>query len=185
MSKKFSGTDNLPPSMQRNLGGILGLGILFIILGTIGLGTVVGLTIAGVLFLSILLFIAGISQIIDVFKSREWEGALWHLIIAVLYLIAGGIIAYDPFLASTAITALIAWVLIIIGTARLIMAFSLRHATGWGWFVLSGIAAIVLGVLIIMQWPVSGLWVIGMLIAVELIISGWTYVFLALALRRR
>ena len=173
-----------PADLKRNWGWLLGLGILFVILGCIGLGMVVGLTIASVLFLGVLLIVAGVSQIIDVFKSSQWKGVFWHALIAVLYIIGGGIVIYDPILASTFITVLIAWVLIIIGVTRLIMASVLREAAGWGWLVFAGIMAIILGILILMQWPYSGLWVLGLFIAIELIVNGWTYIFIALAIRR-
>ena len=171
-------------NLKRNWGWLLGLGILFVILGCIGLGMVVGLTIASVLFLGVILIIAGLSQIIDVFKSHQWKGAAWHALIAFLYIIGGGIVIYDPILASTLITVLIAWVLIVIGITRLIMASVLRQAAGWAWLVLAGITAIILGVLILLQWPYSGLWVLGLFIAVELLVNGWTYIFIALAIRR-
>ena len=64
------------------------------------------------------------------------------------------------------------------------MAFVLRHEKGWAWILIAGLTAIVLGVLILMQWPYSGLWVLGLFIAIELIVNGWTYIFIALAMRR-
>lgn len=183
--KKIDTIENIESAaLKRNWGWLLGLGILFVILGCIGLGMVIGLTIASVLFLGVLLIIAGFSQIIDVFKSNQWKGVAWHALIAVLYIIGGGIVIYDPILASTLITVLIAWVLIIIGVTRLIMASALRQAAGWGWLVLAGITAIILGVLILLQWPYSGLWVLGLFIAIELLVNGWTYIFIALASRR-
>lgn len=184
MSKTKSSAKIVAPELQRRWGLLLGLGIVFIILGSIGLGMITGLTLASVLFLGILLLIAGFSQIIDVFKTTQWKGAVWHALIAFLYLIAGCVVIYDPLLASTIITALIAWILIIIGVARLMMAITLRHASGWAWFLLAGITAIILGVLILLQWPYSGLWVLGMFIAIDLLVNGWTYIFIALAMHR-
>lgn len=173
----------LPPELKRSWGWLLGLGVLFIALGTIALSMVVGVTLASMLFLGVLLIIAGLSQILDVFKSKHWRGALSHALIAVLYIAGGGLIIYDPLLASSLITAALAGVLIVIGVIRLGMAIVLREAKGWGWLFLAGLAAIVLGVLILMQWPYSGLWFIGLFVAIELIIAGWTYVFLAFSMR--
>lgn len=185
MPKKKVIVDTVPIEFQRNWGWLLGLGILFVILGCIGMGMVVGLTIASVLFLGVLLIIAGFSQIADTYKSKEWKGGAWHALIALLYLIAGVIVIYDPILASAVITALIAWVLIFIGITRLFMAGVLRHARGWGWLVFAGLISIVLGVLILLQWPYSGLWVLGMFIAIELLVNGWTYIFIAISSRKR
>jgi len=182
-------TDNIEmtpvqEALKRSWGWLLGLGILFLILGFVGLGMMVGVTLVSVLFLGVLLIIGGFSQFIDVFKSKDWPAAFWHAVIAVLYIIGGGVIIYDPFLASTVITAFIASILIVIGVVRLIMAITLRHTKGWGWLLFAGLIAIFLGVLILAQWPWSGLWVIGMFISIELLVNGWTYIFMALAIRR-
>ncbi|KTD06798.1 HdeD family acid-resistance protein [Legionella jamestowniensis] len=173
-----------PRELNRNWGWLLTLGILFVILGGLGLGMVVGLTLASMLFLGVLLIIGGFLQIVDVFKARRWKAVAWHAFIAILYLIGGALIIYDPFLASTLITAMLATVLIIIGLSRFVMAITLRGSKGWGWLLLAGIIAIALGVMILMHWPLSGLWIIGLFIAVELIVDGWTYIFLALSMRR-
>ena len=170
--------------LNRNWGWILGFGFLFLVLGCVGLSMVVGLTLVSMFFFGALLAIAGISHLIDVFQHKDWQGMMWQALIAVLYIIGACIVFYDPFLASTLITGMLAGVLIVIGVTRIIMAVQLKAAPGWGWLFFAGIAAIILGILIIAQWPLSGLWVIGMFIAIEMIITGWTYIFIALALRR-
>jgi len=63
------------------------------------------------------------------------------------------------------------------------MAFQMRPAGGWWWLVLAGAVSAALGVMILMQWPQSGLWIIGLFIAIELIFNGWSYIFVALAAR--
>jgi uncharacterized membrane protein HdeD (DUF308 family) len=90
----------------------------------------------------------------------------------------------DPLLASATLTLAIAWILILVGFMRGIMAYQLRPASGWYWALISGIVSIGLGSMIIAEWPASGLWVIGLFVAVELIFNGWSYVFVALAARR-
>jgi len=171
--------------LQRSWHWLLVLGILFILFGTIGLGMVAGVTMASMFFLGLLLMMAGLSQLIDGFKSKQWRGAITHDLIAVLYMVIGCFAVKDPFLTSSIITAVIAGSLIAMGLLRLIMvAIMFRQSKGWGWLVLAGLSSIVLGVLILMQWPYSGLWFIGLFIAIELIISGWTYVLLALAIRK-
>lgn len=170
--------------VQRNWTWLLGLGILFVILGCIGLSMVVGLTIVSMLFFGILLIIGGASQIVDVFKAHKWRGVLWHAVVAVLYLVGGGIVLYDPLLASALITAMLAGTLIVIGMTRLMMAFSMKNSAGWVWILIAGLIAILLGLMILMQWPVSGLWVIGLFIAVEILVTGWSYIFFALSFRK-
>lgn len=167
----------------KGWGWLLTLGILFVIMGGIGLGMVVGLTLASMIFLGVMLLIAGVSQFFAIFKSHHWRGVAWHALIAALYIVGGGLVIYDPFMASALITAMLATVLIVIGVTRLIMAVSLRGSPGWFWLLLAGIVAIALGIMILMHWPTSALWIIGLFIAIELIVDGWTYIFIALAMR--
>ena len=104
-------------------------------------------------------------------------------LIAVLYLLAGLSIMTDPLAASTLITLLLAGALIGIGVVRLIIAFQMRSLKNWGWPLFGGVAAIVLGFMILARWPVSGFWVIGLFVAIEMIFSGWSSIFIALAAR--
>jgi uncharacterized membrane protein HdeD (DUF308 family) len=54
----------------------------------------------------------------------------------------------------------------------------------WGWVLLSGIVTFMLGVLIKWNWAVSGLWIIGLFIGIDMIFRGWSYVMLFLAARK-
>lgn len=171
---------------DRNWGWLFGLGILFILLGCLSLSMVVSLTLMSIFFLGVLFEIAGVAQLIDVFGSRRWRAALWHALIAFFYIILGGFIIFDPVLASSIITLLIACTLIVIGLSRFIMALSLReHTTGWLFLLISSLASIILGILIITEWPISGLWVIGLFISIELLINGWSYVFFSIVIRKK
>jgi len=174
----------VPDAIKRNWGWLFALGLLFIVLGTIGLSMTVGLTLVSMLFFGVLLLIGGCSQIVDVFKSRQWRLVVWHAIIAILYILAGSLVIYDPFIASTLFTGIFAGILLLIGCSRVIMAISMRHMAERSWVILAGVLSILLGTIIFMQWPWSGLWIIGLFIAIELLMNGWTYVFLALAIRR-
>ena len=52
-----------------------------------------------------------------------------------------------------------------------------------GWQVADGIITFVLGLLVLAQWPASGLWAIGLFVGIDLILFGLTWIMLALRLR--
>ncbi|NCC27854.1 MAG: HdeD family acid-resistance protein [Gammaproteobacteria bacterium] len=170
--------------LSRNWGWLLAFGILSIILGTVGMGMTFGLTLVSVVFFGALLIVGGTFQLVDAFKCQGWKGALWHILIALLYIAGGLLIVVDPVLASETLTLALAGVLIAVGVSRAIMALQHRGQSGWGWLVLSGLISIALGAMIIAKWPMSGMWVIGLFVAIELIFNGWAYLFVALAARR-
>ena len=170
--------------LAHNWGWLLAQGILLVVLGTIGLGMTIWLTLASVFIFGVFLLIGGGVQIFQTFKCRGWESILWHGLIAVFYVLAGISIMADPLAASAVFTLLLAGALVGIGVMRLIIAFQLRRANNWFWPLIGGIAAMVLGFMILARWPVSGLWVIGLFVAIEMIFGGWTYIFIALGASR-
>ncbi|MGD2055219.1 MAG: HdeD family acid-resistance protein [Gammaproteobacteria bacterium] len=171
-------------NIGKHWGWLLALGILFILLGTIGLGLSFVLTLTTVLLFGVLIAIGGVVQLVQAFRFKGWGSIFWHVLIGLLYLIAGVLIITDPVLASTVFTAMIAWILVAVGVLRLFMAVQMRGTNGWGWTLLGGLVSIALGVMILAQWPASGLWVIGLFVAIEMIVNGWSCVLIALAARR-
>jgi uncharacterized membrane protein HdeD (DUF308 family) len=169
--------------LSKRWGWLLALGIVFIGLGLIGIGMAFALTIASLIVFGALLLIGGALQIVQAFQSKGWKSVLWHVVIAILYVIAGVSVLRDPLLASLILTLIVAGMILAIGIVRVIMAIQMRGNKGWGWVLLGGIVSIALGVLIYLQWPFSALWLIGLFVAIDLIANGWSYVFIALAAR--
>ncbi|MCB2186819.1 MAG: DUF308 domain-containing protein [Deltaproteobacteria bacterium] len=155
-----------------------------VVLGTAGLGLEAFLTLASVLYFGLLLVVAGVVQLGHGLLSKQWRGRGGALVIGALYLLAGVAVIADPLAASAVLTLILAAVLVVVGVSRLAMALQHRDLAGWGWGAVSGGLAVLLGLMIAARWPVSGLWVIGLFVAIELILHGWTYIMLALAARR-
>jgi uncharacterized membrane protein HdeD (DUF308 family) len=170
--------------LRKNWGWLLLLGFLFLILGLIGLGRLLVLTFAGALFFGVLIIIGGIAQFVEALKCKGWKGVAFHILISVLYVIGGVFVIRDPLAASVLLTWVLATVLICVGVLRIIMAIQMRSSGSWIIPLLGGIISIVLGGIILAQWPLSGLFVIGLFIALELIVNGWSYIFIALAARK-
>jgi uncharacterized membrane protein HdeD (DUF308 family) len=168
-------------SLERHWGWMLALGILLLALGVIGLYMTVALTIASVLFFGALLVVAGIAQAVQAFRATGWRSIALHVGIAALYILGGAIALYDPVAASLSLTIFIAAMLLVAGVFRAVMAFHMRPTSGWGWVLFGGVISFLLGVLIFMQWPVSGLFAIGLFVAIELIVDGWSCILFALA----
>ena len=169
---------------KKNWGWLVGLGVLFIILGIIGLGMSVSLTLVGVFFFGWLMIIGGIVQVIETFQVSGWKSVLWHVLIAIMYILAGAIMIYDPAGSAIALTLFIGIALLVTGLFRIIMAFQLRPDHVWSLVLVSGLMSMLLGILVMAKWPISGFWVIGMFIAIEMIVNGWTYVMLGLTAKR-
>lgn len=170
--------------LSKHWGWLLALGILFIVLGTVALGMSVAVTVATVLFFGVLLAIGGAFQLVEAFKCRGWKSILMHVLIALLYIVAGVTMITEPVSGSLVLTAFLGGIFVATGLLRILMGFQLKNiGLRWGWMVFAGVISLVLGGMIFFQWPMSALWVIGLLVAIEMIFHGWAYVMIALALK--
>jgi uncharacterized membrane protein HdeD (DUF308 family) len=166
---------------------LLFLGIMNIVFGTLGVVYAEFVTITTTILFGVLMFVAGVVQLYHWFKEKEvtWSGRIPHLIFALLYIIGGAIAFFNPFTGASALTIVLASIFIVIGSLRIGLAlFLAKH--GWRWFyhALMGVLAIFLGIYIIFQWPISSLWVIGLLVSIELILNGWQMIWVALMARK-
>jgi uncharacterized membrane protein HdeD (DUF308 family) len=168
---------------SRNWGWFLALGIIMVILGTLALGSALVVTLVSMIFFGWLLIFAGVFEAVQSFWQKRWGGFFVHLGVGILYAIVGFMLVANPEASAVALTLLMAIFFIVAGIFRIIAALSMRFPH-WGWMLISGIAALILGVLIWRQWPASGFWIIGLFIGIELIFTGWSWVMLSLAARR-
>ncbi len=156
------------------------LGAALIILGTIAIGSAELMTMVSVIFIGWLLIFGGLFEIVHGFARRAWGGFFINLMGGLLYTVTGLLMVSHPSIAAITLTLMIAMLLIVAGTFRIFVAFStpMHHR---GWLVLNGAISLFLGFCIMSSWPVSGLWVIGLFIGIDMIFDGWTEVMLALS----
>ncbi len=171
----------LPAS--KHWGTILTLGILMTVLGTIGFFQPMAYTVATVVFFGALLLVAGGAGIVAAFKLRGWPGMTSAILIAALFILTGAAMLMHPIITGFSLTLLIAGFLIATGAAKCWLGFTHKERHGWGWIVANGATSVLLGFLIFGGFPGSGLWVIGLFLAIELVFDGWGAVVLALAAR--
>ncbi len=165
-------------------GWFLALGIVLILAGLVAIAFPFLSSIAAKVVLGWLFLIGGVMMIVHAFQAPAWGGFLWELLIGILYVFVGGYLAFFPIAGLLTLTIVIAALFIAEGIFESIMAFRVRPHDGWIWLLLSGIAALAVGVIIAMGLPESAIWALGLLVGINLLFSGWSYVFLALAGRR-
>lgn len=161
------------------------LGILLVLAGTAAIvvpPAAVGTTLAVTIVLGALLMIGGVATIISSFWMGQWSGFLIQLLVGILYLACGFVMTEKPVISAVAMTIFIAVSFIVLGIFRSVAALMLRFPQ-WGWALLNGVITLLAGILIYRQLPFDALWVIGLLVGVEMLFNGWTWIMLALTLR--
>lgn len=174
----------LKEELRKNWVWFLAWGIALIVFGVIAISISAFTTLAVVITIGILIIISGIVFIIDAFKFwwRKWNGFFPVLIISLLYLVVGIMLLTHPVLGAMSLTLLLASFYIILGIFRIISSATLKLPR-WGWGFTSGIISLILGILIVIHWPRWSLLIIGLFVGIDMIVSGWAYIMLALAAR--
>lgn len=163
---------------------LLVLGLALGLLGAIAVTNVFTTTLASVLIFGWLMIVGGILHLITALRVRSWNPGLYHVVLAILYAFAGLVTLTRPVESAASLTMVISLFLMASGVARVIHALWMRNI-GRGWIVANGIISFALGLMILGQWPSSGLWVIGFYVGISMIIDGIALASLAVVLHSR
>jgi uncharacterized membrane protein HdeD (DUF308 family) len=169
--------------VRNNWGWFLAFGILLVLLGFAVISSSFYATIFSVVILGLFLIGAGVVQIVQAFIARKWSGFFLSLLLGILYILVGFFCAARPAIAAVSLTLWIAAFFFVIGIFRMLVALIMQYDE-WGWLFFNGLITFILGVMIYSEWPISGLWVIGLFVGVDMILSGWSWIVLSLTARK-
>jgi len=164
---------------------LMGFGIVSLILGGIGIFMSTTVTITSVFLFGLFITIVGIMSLVESFSAPEWKGKLLGLLLSILYVVFGAIMMVNPFESAIMLTLFVAGFLVTTGILRIIMGFKIKdEIKQWGWAVFSGILNIIMGIMIFMDWPYSGTWVIGLFVSIELVMQGVNSIVLSQSIKQ-
>jgi len=184
MSSATVATSGLAP-LRAKSGWIVALGAIYLIAGVIALGSVATATVASVFVVGIMMLLAGVAEIVNAFQVKSWGKFILWLLLGILYVVAGFAAFENPLLAAAVLTLVLGVALVASDIMRIILAFGMKEGMPWIWIVLSGVITLLLGAIILAHWPVSGLYVLGVFLGVDLVFAGIGWIGLGLGLRRR
>ena len=159
------------------------LGVALVIIGVLAIAFPLFTTIVAKTFLGWLLLIGGVVQVVQAFYTQKWSEFIFNLLIGILYVIVGGWLAFFPFTGIITLTILLAALFVVEGVIEIGMSMRIRPRDGWVWLLISGIIAIAAGVLVFAGLPSTAEWAIGLLVGINILASGFSYIFLASAAR--
>ena len=170
--------------LRAKSGWIIALGVVYVIAGLIALGSVVFATVVTVYIVGIMMLIAGVAEVFNAFQIKSWGKFLLWLLLGVLYIVAGFVTFENPLLAAALLTLVLGASLVASGVMRIVLAFSMKEGTPWGWVVLSGVITLLLGLVILVHWPVSGLYILGLFLGIDLVFAGVCWIGVGLGLKK-
>ena len=113
----------------------------------------------------------------------HWAGFFLHLLAALLLLFTGTLFISKPLISAEVATFVMSLFFVVGGVYEIVTSLWF-HLQGWGWHVLSGVLSMVLGCLLLAQWPLAGLWAIGFFVGIYLCASGIGWIGMAIGLRK-
>jgi len=160
------------------------LGIALIALGV---AAVLAPAVAGsalVIVIGFIMLIAGIVPIVRELKAEASMEKAIGLTLGIITALAGIAVIGHPLFGLAFLTLLLVIYFVAEGVSKIVASFRYKPVSGWKWLLASGVLSLLLGLLIWRQWPVSGLWAVGVLVGVNLLGTGLALVTLASTLNK-
>jgi uncharacterized membrane protein HdeD (DUF308 family) len=168
-------------SLTAHSGWFVVLGVSLIILGIMAIALPTIASAMTVLFLGWILLIGGIVQGVHAFTAKQWRGFFVQALSALLYAFVGLLLLMNPLLGMFTLTIVLVAFLAVEGIFKIVMSFQVKESANWGWILFSGAVSLVLAILIWSQLPGDALWIMGLLVGINMVFSGWAMTMLALA----
>jgi uncharacterized membrane protein HdeD (DUF308 family) len=162
---------------------IAALGVLLVVCGALAVVYPAFFSLAAVSVLGIILVVAGVATIVGSFWAGKWSGFLVQLLVGILYVVGGVAVTERPLVSTVLMTFFLAMSFIVLGVFRTVGALIIRFPQ-WGWALLNGVITFLCGMVIYRHLPVDALWIIGLLVGLEMLFNGWTWIMLALQIRK-
>ena len=170
--------------VRSRWGWFVALGALMIAAGVIALSSLFLATVASVLVVGIMMIVSGVFEVIHGIQMKRWSRFFLWIAIGALYMIGGLFAVTNPLLASAVLTLMLGGFLIAAGIVRIFLAMQMRAGSPWGWIAFSGAVTLLLGAVIVIGWPISSLYALGIFLGVDLIFAGVSWLSAGLVFRR-
>jgi uncharacterized membrane protein HdeD (DUF308 family) len=168
-------TSNLSPMqtapVNQMKGGIWS-GILFIVLGLVGIFLPFFSTVVVETWIGLILASAGLGGLVYAIQTKSEDGFIWKLLLSILYIATGVLLFVYPLTGVLTLTLLVGSFLLTEGTFELILGFKLRPQQNWGWVLADGILTLAFGAIVWSQWPGDATWLLGTLVGASLLSTG-------------
>ncbi len=178
-SLRFSNSDL--PAFNKNWCWFILWGAVLIVLGGAAISAATFTTLVTVIFLGVLIFLSGVILVVDTFTFwwGKWSGFLIHALISLLYIAVGLMLIETPVASSESLTLLLGIFYILLGASRIGYSSSIRLPR-WKWVMFNGVISLLLGILILANWPASSLFIIGLFVGIDLLFCGIAYVIMGI-----
>jgi uncharacterized membrane protein HdeD (DUF308 family) len=173
-------------TLHEHSGLFLAEGIILVILGLLAIVVPPLATLAVTILIGWLFVISGIAGLIMTFMARRAPGFWWALLSAVIALVAGAFLLWQPLVGVLSLTYVLIAFFLIDGVLSIFLSIEHRRELvgRWGWILLSGVVDLIIAGIILAGLPGTAAWALGLLVGIDLVFGGTALIMVALAARR-
>jgi uncharacterized membrane protein HdeD (DUF308 family) len=131
-----------------------------------------------------LLIFSGVAHLVFGWQTRSTGGLILELLLGAVYIGAGIYLLWNPVTGMVTLTLALAIYLFVESIIEFVLAVRLRPMAGSGWLFVDALVTLVLAVIIWRTWPANAGWVLGVLVGISMLFSGFARLMLSLAARR-
>jgi uncharacterized membrane protein HdeD (DUF308 family) len=169
----------LEEALARGRRRLMIAGVVALILGAIAIVVPAVASVATAIFIGWILVLTSGFQFMDALAVPHGGRRAVRLLLAVLTFGFGLYLLVAPLSGTITLTVMLVIWFVATGTARLVIGLAELGAPGAGMVALRGVLALALGILIAEKLPSSADWAIGLLVGVDLVVSGVALIALA------
>lgn len=166
--------------LRRSWRALMAVGVLAILIGCVAILVPAVASVGTAIFIGWILVIAGAFLVAGAFAAQTVGSVVLRLLWALLTVIVGLWLIIEPHNGTLTLTLVLGIYFLFMGVTRIAVAFAARGQQGAGLVGLSGFAGLLIGILVLVEFPSSADWAIGLLVGIDLIFAGWTLVSVAL-----
>jgi len=166
--------------LTRSWKGLMAVGIVAIVIGCIAILIPAVASVGTAIFIGWILVIAGAFLVAAAFSAHSVGSLLLRLLWAAITVIVGLWLIVEPHNGTLTLTFVLGVYFLFMGITRITVAFLGRGQPNAGWVGLSGVCGLLIGILVLVKFPSSADWAIGLLVGIDLIFAGWTLTAIAL-----
>jgi uncharacterized membrane protein HdeD (DUF308 family) len=166
--------------LRRSWKVLMTVGVLAILLGCVAILVPAVASVATAVFIGWILVIAGVFLTAGAFTAHSIGTVVLRLLWALLTVAVGLWLIVEPHNGTLTLTFVLGIYFLFMGLTRIAVAFAARGRQGAGLVGLSGVAGLLIGILVLAKFPSSADWAIGLLVGIDLIFAGWTLTSVAL-----
>jgi len=168
---------------NKNAGWLVALGVVTVIAGLLAMASPLLAGLSVTVLVGVAMVVAGVARTIGAFHAGSFGQGALAFVGGILTFAAGVILAAKPGIGLATLTLVLGGYLLVDGISGAVLAFHVRPEKGWGWMLFSAVMGVVLGILLLKEWPLSGAWAIGTLVGINLVLAGLSIISVGSAAR--